>query len=254
VSYVQLNRAVENIIFNGYKKTIRHGEEPELITRARDNDPDAINDLILGYANLIRKTTGLYREVLPAEDLVEGTLLGFSEALATCDGQSLSGKIKVALRHALQDVAGQDNQYEVKRRTLERYFGILNEASGDLDKALELCKTKHMLPETFKKIHEGVSKAEQLDEDFDTLAITTDEPLDEDFTEMLEYCWQAVNGDEEMVLQMVFGFTSYGEPQTVEAVSYTAGLPPRKVRQLKKTGLQAMRNELGLFDLIEEEI
>lgn len=248
-------KTIEDILYRNHRKSIRKGTEPELIERARDSDTDAISDLLLGYANLIRKITGYYREVLSAEDLQEGVLLAAGEAIATSDGQTLSGKFPMALRASLQGMAGQHNHWEVKKRTLERYFGIMNEAQGELHQALRLCKSKHMLPETLMKIHQAVSRAESIEQPDGTitLVVTTDEPIDEDMEELLEACWQAVDNEETAVLEGIYGFNNYNEQQTPEAVSFVLGMPPRKVRRLRKTGLNKMRDAIGLTNFEEED-
>lgn len=247
---VDIYNVVTKVLTRGDEVVIPAGAEPDLIASARANNVDALVALIRGYGPAIRKAAKMVPH-LDDEEVASAVLEAVAEALADAEA-SLAPHLPRALREAFTEASRGSQAYSIPARTLSRYFSILRKAEGDPGKALSICAEHHMTRETFMAVTEALVTAEPvLAPDGEVLwHVTTPEPLEDEATsELLAACWQAVDSDEELILQSLYGFLSYGAPRTPEETSYYTGIPKRDVVKLKRTGLTAMREALGLFDI-----
>lgn len=248
---VDIYAVVTKMIRRGDHVVIPENLEPDLIAASEAGNSDSLIALLRGYTPLVRKTLKITAPFLEDEDAVSATLEGFSEALAASDGTSLAKTLPVALREAYKRASGEARHFAVPARSLSRYFGILNRADRDLKQALAICTEHHMERELFMAITEALAESEMIEgpDGEVVFEVTTPEPLDESDQELLEVAWAAVDSDQELVLQSLFGFLSYDIPRDVDETSYYIGMPRREVLRNKRTGLATMREALGLFDI-----
>lgn len=251
-------------------------EERACILRAKAGDQDAVVDLLYAYARAIRNS--LYdfmraarsqRSTSEVEDARMAVVVGFLEAIEEIDldtHERLATIVRDRLARAVEQVTETAATTTVPSRTLRRFYGILREADGDEELALQLAPEHGMRPETFLSVLASVRHAKAISA---TDAADDDDPHGSEYAYPDEVVWVdpqddaddrvmvelvfARRGDrndltdrEEAVLRWAYGFESYGDPQPDSAVGYYLGVTRSVVRRARGNGLEKARARLGV--------
>lgn len=236
-------------------------EELALISRAQGGDEDAYNALLmqyrLGLRGLVRTEYARAGGFVDADETRANVLLGFAEALASCDGTTrLSAKLKGATLTASHEFHLVDN-FNVPYRTRQRYMQALREAGPDgnaEEKAVEL----GMSPEVFRAIREALragSYEGMLDDGTGEMSgrsreasMTTVTPerayAEVDDAILVARAFAAVGELEEGICRDAYGFTEY-DPIPDAEIAHRRGMTRPTVQRVRTRALEAMREALG---------
>ena len=151
--------------------------EAAAITAAQAGDEAATLQLLAAYGPVLRSTVAEYKGGLadgqlsarqgdysePSSllaDLRQAALLGFMEALQAYDpakGARLAGIVRQYINDAVGIEANGRSAFEIPKRTLTRFFGIMAEADNDLEAALALAPKREMAADTFMTIYRSLA-------------------------------------------------------------------------------------------------
>jgi len=251
-------------------------EERALIVLAKDGDQDATVRLLYGYARALRnslyeymRATKTHRDPTEVEDARMAVVTGFLETVQEIDldtHERLATIIRDRLARAVEAITEAASATFVPSRTLRRFYGILREADGDEDAALQLAPTRGMRAETFLSVLASVRHTKPISA---TDGGDDDDPNGGEYARADEIVWLdpqddaddrmmvdlvfARRGDaddltarEEAVLRYAYGFESYGDPQPDSAVGYYLGVTRSVVRRARANGLDKARGRLGV--------
>lgn len=251
--------------------------EAHLIRQAQDHSQaeqraNALATLYLAYRPVILATRKRYREHLDRDDLDQELYAAFLEVVETHDVEAsprLAGRISQMLTNALdRAVSTATNAWSIPPRTLQRFYGILRRADGDLERAAELAPEYLMPTETFLWIAHLLRKTGSLtpapsddgdERENNNVAgiIVGSEPRDayEDADDHLlaQAALRSLPAHQREIVEYAYGFT----PVVIDGVTVDPVVPDRVIGHLigksrlyvlrqRNAALATMREALGL--------
>ena len=247
------NRGGELAPVNGAPARARltRDDETAAIEDVKNGGSDGLVSLLYDYAPALRGTVVPYRAALGAEEaqaIAVATLVEVCHAVTP--GSFLAGVLVEYLRDALSTAAGSTMGISVPSRTMKRVIGLLRKAEGDLALAAVLAPSYELTKETFyaavtamgvdslegqAETHGASDRARPVWESDDTAA--------EDRI-LAEAALRSVDPIQRSVCRHAYGFESYGDPLSDEAVGEALGLGRSKVQRTRSAALTKMRETL----------
>ncbi|MEO2133344.1 MULTISPECIES: hypothetical protein [unclassified Microbacterium] len=241
--------------------------ERELIAAAKLSDERAYEALIDQYAPAIRKATQrehrrLRDSGVDIDEVRSLVLLGFVEAVATCEGERLAGNIRPAIARTIDAELPSPSAVTVPARTMSRFMAVLAEAGGDIQLAAELAPSMDLSVETFHSVREALRSWDSLEgltedgeeghghgRDLDAAsAILTERGYASvEAKAMCAAAFAAIAHDEKatLVVRDAYGFSDY-RPLSDAEVAERRGMSRSAVQRTRTEALGTMRRELGV--------
>lgn len=247
-------------------------KEREAIHAAKCGDEAATLQLLHAYAYALRKASGMYRHAGGAwadgpgksglaADLRMAAVEGFLEALYAFDldgaHSRLAATVEGYIADSMSTVIVAPVAMNVPERTLKRFYSILRKADGDPTQGAALAPRYSMTAETFGAVLRAVRSTQSLDgpgddadgpsdhaNRLDVPARGRDSCDDVEDLLLVEAAFAAVDGLEEDVCRLAFGFSDYGPVPDAE-VGHRLGLSRPKVQRVRASALGKMRNAIG---------
>lgn len=193
------------------------------------------------------------------EDLQSAALVGFLEAIADHDPEQnprLAGHLVHRLNRALSEEVEAAPAFAIPTRTLSRFYGIVRAADGDLDAAENLAGGFGMSREVFRDVRAAVGSSsldDMLDESEDSRSqgltaspVYAPSPVvDVEDRILVDMAFAAMNDDEARICEMAYGFTTYGEPLSDDAIGAHIGASRPAVQRRRNKALTKSRKALG---------
>ncbi|UVK63567.1 DNA binding protein [Arthrobacter phage Janeemi] len=256
---------------NAESRIVSAAEERDLIAAAKLGDNDATVALMYAYApairNVVERFTGEGHTTTPEDEELHATaLLGFAEAIAAFDPEKhdrLSSVVRVVLARVMRDQYPGRDGFSVPARTLTRFYSILRKAEGNVYEAAALAPQYEMSRETFFAVLSAVRNTDSLDaahalddptgsEGFFSgeLSMNTrplwDSSAAEEDALLVEAAFEAVDGVEESVCRLAYGFESYGDPVPDVEIGHRLGMTRPTVQRRRASALGKMREALAV--------
>lgn len=250
-------------------------EEVALIEAAQAGDEDAYARLLEIYGPAIRAAVNSARKIIDEEEAQATALVAFAEVLASHDPHNpdyLDGRLAPRLAPHLKDALGLavagSYAFQVPKRSLTRYLGILKEADGDPAAARDLAPSRSMSVETFDAIRAAaaatsLTEATEFGEDFhrtgegsegtsyrasDLAASPLFAPapvVDIEDRLLVQAAFRAVEDQEARIVELAYGFTEY-DPVPDAEIAHRLGLTRPTVQRKRGKALTSMRKALGV--------
>lgn len=244
-------------------------QEVEAILGAQAGDPDATEALLRQYGPTIRATVNRAKKTVDEDEAQSVALLAFAEVLESHDVESgdyadprLASRLTPHLKDRLGEIQAQESSgFSVPKRTYTRFYGILNEAGGDVATALALAPEKGMSQEVFGQVLtavretlsiQDVLRGEDGDDEGDRiLANPIEATASSSFTEvedrlLVEVAFQSVEDDEARICELFYGFTEY-EPVPDGEIAHRLGLTRPAVQRRRGKALDKMSKATGVL-------
>lgn len=262
-------------------------DEVAAIEAAQLGDESATLTLMTAYGPVLRDIVQEFKGGLPdgqlsarqgdyAEpssllaDLRQAAVLGFMEALQAHDPEKstrLAAIVRQYVRNAVAVEANGRSAFEIPKRTLTRFFGIMEEADADFETALALAPSREMTRETFVTIYRtlGADSIEDLREEAaaggsQLLAqpVFTPSPVvDVEDRILADAALRACDDDEHRVVSLQYGFSpvvEFVDGQRVQVdrlpsdreIGDIIGMTRPTVQRRGKSALTKMRKALGV--------
>ena len=251
-------------------QTLSREEEAAVIADAKAGSSDAIVTLIRLYGQALRNATARHRETLGAEEAQAVALAALVEAVHTSQpGERLAVVIGTMLRSALTDAASANSGFTVPPRTVKRFFSILRAANGDTALAADLAPSYEMTRETFLAVLDAVRHVDSIDDAQgnrseaytangggfaeesgwarrdDVRPIHAAQQIaDAEDADLVDLAFDAVDGLEEEVVRLAYGFSDY-EPVADAEIGFRLGYSRPKVQRVRSSALDKMRVAVG---------
>lgn len=264
---MDLSNLLRAIFDQGAEGRLDAAVETQLIAQAKLGDEAATSRLLIAYAPAIRSGVSWYVRSLAnaprredLDDVRSQAVLGVLEAIQAHDAtvaDRLAGIVASYVRNALSTLAGSTAQLSIPERTLKRFAGILREAEGNVERALELAPTHEMKRETFLAVLAAVRDVDSIDVDPTTtpgeggwsssheLAVAADAVVDVEDRILVEAALRAVDDTERNVVALAYGFADYDAVPDAE-IGERMGYSRAKVQRTRTTALGKMRHALGV--------
>ncbi|WGH21117.1 DNA binding protein [Arthrobacter phage Cassia] len=239
-------------------------EERLLIAAAKLGDSEATVALMYAYApairNVVERFTGEGHTATPDDEELHATaLLGFAEAIAAFDPEKhlrLSAVVRVVLARVMRDEYPSRDAFTVPARTLTRFYSILRKAEGNVYEAAALAPQYEMSRETFFSVLSAVRDVDTIDgapsDDEGHAALVNDaRPIwdasaAEEDALLVAAAFEAVDGVEESVCRLAYGFESYGDPVPDVEIGHRLGMTRPTVQRRRSSALGKMREALAV--------
>lgn len=245
---------LSDIFDRGAEHRLSQDEERETIHAAKAGDEAATVALLYAYAPALRNGVACYVDALGAEDARSLAVSGLLEALNDFDpdaGARLAGIAHVRITKSLSSAAMADAWFRIPDRMLQRFYGILRRADGDINVALGLAPQFSMARETFREILQLLRFTEGLTSGDGTAPGNMDEARslweqieDAEDRILVEMAFAAVDDLEEDICRKFYGFTSYN-PVPDGQIAADLGMTRPTVQRRRAGALSKMRDALG---------
>ncbi|MFD6638356.1 hypothetical protein ACFWDN_21345 [Micromonospora chalcea] len=234
-------------------------EELTLIEAAKAGDQGALLRLFAAYVPHLRRALAAYSRVLPLDDARQAAWLGLTAAVRAFVPER-SGRLRSIIRHyadAELSAAAQEAGagFAVPTRTLERFFGILAKAGGDVAEAAKLAPAHEMKTATFFEVLEAVNAGASLDEAVaaygdDTLGavMAPREIADAEDRILCDLAFSAVNDFERDVCRLAYGFADFDPQPDAEIGHRLGGFSRLKIQRTRTKALGKMAAALGALN------
>lgn len=238
--------------------------ELEAIAAAKNGDNDATDKLLRAYAPVLRSAVGQYLNesagaAYDADEVRSTALLGFVQAIKDFDAEKharLSAIVRKTVIRTLSNEFMTTSSFSIPARTLQRFYGILRAAEGNVFEATALAPKFDMSKETFLAVLSAVRNVDSLDgapadDEGHADAIESARPLwdgtatDAEDAVLVATAFRAVDDLEEDVCRMSYGFTDY-EPLPDAEIGHKLGLSRQKTQRTRSSALGKMRSALGV--------
>ncbi|WNN93694.1 DNA binding protein [Arthrobacter phage CallinAllBarbz] len=246
-------------------------DEAALVARAKAGDDDATMALVRAYAQTLRKgvkiASGVAADSRKSSDLDDvkmQAVLGLIEAIHDLDPAVHNRLAAIAndriTRRVAEVAQTSASSFNVPERTLRRFLSIMRAADGNVYEAARLAPTYELSRESFFAILSAVRNVESYDSSFgeegednylanlDASAlygrVRTDNEIVEDEI-LVEAAFRAVDGMEEDVVRLAYGFSDY-DPVSDAEIAHRMGLSRPKVQRTRAGALGKMRSALGV--------
>ncbi|UDL14648.1 DNA binding protein [Arthrobacter phage KeAlii] len=237
--------------------------ELEAIAAAKQGDNTATESLLRAYAPAIRNAVASFRsEGADEEELRASALLGFMEAINLFDPEKhnrLSAIVKKTLIHTLGVEYMTPTSFTVPTRTLQRFYGILRKAEGNVYEAAAMAPKFDMSRETFLAVLSAVRNVEALEatqddsrgeftghgKEIQYRPIWDGSATDAEDAILVAAAFAAVNELEADVCRLSYGFTDY-EPVPDAEIGHRLGLSRQKTQRTRSSALGKMREALAV--------
>jgi RNA polymerase sigma factor (sigma-70 family) len=230
---------------------LTESEEHEAISRAQEGDEEATLLLLKIYSPALRAAANRYTLSLGVEEARAEAVRGLLEAIHAFDtstGSRLTSQrgVKNHLNDALSQAYALVFPVAVPDRTLRRFFGILRNAGGDVDKALSICQEYAMSREVFMEVLSVVRDVRSLSgEERKASHDPVMEMLTTEAKEDVAKAFQAVDPLEYDVCRLYYGFSDY-DPIPDAEIAHRLGFSRQKIQRTRSSALAKMRVALGL--------
>ena len=253
-----------NTLFKTYVDTpgLTRDEERELIQAAQDGCQDAYATLLLQYGPLLKR----YAAQAPShveKDEVQGTLmLGFVEAITAFNGEdhsTLAATLPHFLKRALSDIGVSASSFTIPSRSLSRWLSILRKADGNIYQAINMAPEYGMTRDTFLSINTALRQTNSLEAVMTageyitrSIHIQTDEPVGETDSMLAEMVFETKGDENDLsereasVLRYAYGYLTYGEALTDDAVGAHLGMSRPSVQRIRRAALDKAARRLGV--------
>lgn len=272
-------------IFTAYSSDVvpvTETEEAALIADAKAGDDEATLRLLTLYGPALRSAVGRFKGNVrdgqtsvyaddfgtashSIEDLRSTAVVAFLDVIAEHDPERsprLAGAVSQRLTRALADEVTATSAFVIPERTLSRFFGILRNADGDVETALDSAPTYGMSRETFRDVLAAV-QASSLDDVVEAATaqqeriegarpIYSTTPIaDAEDRILVEAAFSAVDDDEARICELAYGFRGTedyapGEAVPDEAIAAVVGFSRPTVQRKRGKALGKMRKALGV--------
>lgn len=252
------------LLFNSYVKSSPNSldKERQLIAATQAGCNESCGALLTQYAPLIKKYASQAPKQVEREEVQGVLMLGFMEAVNDFDPEensNLAATLPCYLRRALSEIGVTASSFTIPSRSLSRWLNILKKSDGDIYKAINMAPKAGMSRETFMAIHSALRSTNSLDAVLSagpyitrSLHVTTEEPVGESDNELVDLVFD-MRGDENdlsdreaTILRYAYGWMTYGEQLTDDAVGEKLGLSRPSVQRLRQSALEKSRRRLGL--------
>lgn len=235
-------------------------EEVALIIAAQAGAEYAVMRLFTAYVPALRSAVRQYGATLPLDDARQTACLAFLEIIREHDTtrcERLAGRLAKRLPDYLCEATSDASEgLTVPPRTLRRFFGFLRQADGDVLAAEELAVAAGMGRETFRAVLTAVRANRSLDAEVMIRGADHAVPLCDvsDYSRetshaedrlLVEVAFGAVNGAEEAVCRLAYGFEEFGEPVVDAEIGHRLGMTRLKALRTRQRALSKMREALG---------
>lgn len=243
-------------------------DEIALIENAQRGDEAAYEALVAQYAPALRAATRRFRELLGEDEAQSVAFLAFAETIAAHDPERsprLAGALRPALSRALMDAAT-PGQLAVSPRRARQYVSCMGRAGGDVAKATALALEAGMTRETFADLHRALdvtsydatvgvgrvglratadARVWDARRASDVSVTAPPRSLTEEAADLVDVALGAVDGLEEKIVRLYYGFEEYDNVPDAE-VAHRLGLTRPTVQRRREGALGKMRSALGL--------
>ena len=238
--------------------------EREAIAAAKGGDNTATDKLLRAYAPVLRSAVAAYLNesssaTYDADEVRATALLGFVQAVNDFDPETharLAAIVKKTVVRTLCNEFLTPSSFSVPARTLQRFYGILRAAEGNVFEATALAPKFDMSKETFLAVLSAVRNVDSLDgasadDENHTDAIEGARPLwdgtatDAEDAVLVAAAFNAVDDLEEDVCRLSYGFADY-EPVPDAEIGHRLGLSRQKTQRTRSAALGKMRLALGV--------
>lgn len=238
--------------------------EREAIAAAKAGDNAATDKLLRAYAPVLRSAVGQYindsaTAAYDGDEVRSTALLGFAQAIHDFDPEihtRLSAIVRKTVIRTLSNEFMTTSSFSVPARTLQRFYGILRAAEGNVFEATALAPKFDMSKETFLAVLHAVRNVDSLDgapadDEGHTEAIEHARPLwdgsatDAEDAVLVATAFGAVDDLEADVCRLSYGFTDY-EPVPDAEIGHRLGLSRQKTQRTRSGALGKMRVALGV--------
>lgn len=234
-------------------------EEVALIAAAKDGNDAAFLRLFSSYVPHLRRALAPYVRVLPLDDARQAAWLGLMSAVRAFDPAQSSRLTSIIRQHADAELSAAAQEagggFTVPTRTVERFFGILARAEGNVPEAAKLAPTYAMTTETFFAVLAAVQAAGSLEE---ALTAYGDDALgdvaapreiaDAEDRILTDLAFRAVNDFERDVCRLAYGFADFDPQHDAEIGHRLGGFGRLKVQRTRVRALGKMRAALGALN------
>lgn len=239
-------------------------EEAAIIEAAQAGDEIAALSLMNAYGRALRSAVARFTSAglvggVPVEDLRSAAIVAFLEVIAEHDpalNPRLAGRVSTRLIAALAKEASGVTSFTIPERTLSRFYGILREADGDVEVALDSVGDYGMSRETFLQVLAAIRGTDSLDGHSEDGAdvphvSTTATPLfspapvvDVEDKILVDMAFAAVEDEEARICELAYGFTEY-EPVPDAEIAHRLDMTRPTVQHKRGKALSKMRKALG---------
>lgn len=242
-------------------------DEAATITAAQAGDEDATMALLRAYGPAMRSAVGTFVGRLPLEERAQAYEDAQMEAVSAVlaliadhdadESPRLAGRVVQALKGALGELARLDAALNIPRRTLDRFYGVLRAADGDIDAAAQLAPSMGMTRANFDEVRAAVRETLNVtgaDDDAPEgermlaapIVSEVYRPYDEvEDALMVEVAFAAVDDTEARICEMAYGFTE-PDPVPDAEIGHRIGMNRLKVLRTRNGALDKMRKTLGV--------
>ncbi|MGZ0151848.1 hypothetical protein ACXJJ3_32650 [Kribbella sp. WER1] len=248
--------------------------EAAAILAAQAGDQSAMELLLRAYGPVLRavvaEVNGGLREgaigrfsdygasAVSPDDLQQAAVeavLGLIRVHDVSTSPRISGRVRDYITDAVVRESHGKSAFQIPKRTLTRYFGIIRACEGDVREAYRRAPEFSLAQETFLSILEAIG-AESLSarEDEDSRdgeeraasPVFSSSPIsDAEDAILVDVAFRAVDDDEERICRLSYGFTEY-DPQPDAEIAHRMDLTRPTVQRKRAKALAKMRKALGV--------
>ena len=250
------------LLFEKYVQTPELDDERPIIQKAQNGCGESYETLLTKYAPLLKKYARSAPRTAETDEVQGALLLGFVEAVTDYQPEqhdTLAATLPNYLKRSLSGIGITASSFTIPQRSLSRWLMIMRKADGNTFKALEMAPSFSMTTETFLAIRSVLRDTNSLEAVLlggeyvvRTLHIHSKDPVGESDHELTQLVFQH-KGDENdltdqeaQVLRHAYGYMTYGEPQTDDAVGANIGISRSSVQRIRTTALDKARRRLGI--------
>lgn len=249
-------------------------DERVLLGLAQGGDDDAVIDLIYAYGPALRGAVGQFRHLTDngrnfhaTENLRQSAIVGFLSAIKAFDPEKHNRLAAIVSQYVIREIGEtQDatSAIAIPHASRTRFYRILREANGDVIAAAALAPKQGMRVSTFMAALQavrstGVALSYQSDEDPDEALARLAEAspvwdvaqTDIEDRALCDMVFALADDENDLDLREVtairhaYGFESYGEPKTDEAVGAALHVSRATAGRARLAGLTKARARLG---------
>lgn len=265
---VHLTNLISDIFDRGAEAPLDLLTERLTVAASQAGDSAATERLVLAYASALRNGVSIFVRALPTplqgadlEDVRQNAIVGFLEAVRAFDLEKHDRLAAIAPAYIRKEVAASAASatgFSIPARTLNRVFGILRAANGNVFEAAALAPSYEMKTETFLAAIDALRNVTS----FDSLSGSGDDdtatgpevnatPLwdgqhaDAEDRILVEAAFRAMDTLERDVTRLAYGFSEF-DPVPDAEIGHRLGFSRPKVQRTRAGALAKARTALGV--------
>lgn len=231
--------------------------EVDLIADAKAGSSDALVALIRQYAPVLRQHASRHRPHMDDDEARSTAAVAVLDACHVFDPATqdrLAAVIVRVLQSGLSAAASSHTPMSIPTRTLQRFYGILKRADGDVTVARTLAPAYKMSEETFNDVLSALRTVDPLVNDGDdpnglanvshARPIWTGSAPDAETSDLVALAFAAVDPLESEVISLAYGFTDY-DPVPDAEIGFRLGVNRVTAWRYRTRGIVKMRAALA---------